>query len=112
MNALVRLPRPQKTLIQVMRDDLRFGAPGAHLEAPEVPQWVRELGTDMSSQCIEALNSHADDKQLEAFGQFIAECMGDIKADRLIEFRDLIRSLVLDYSTSQAQKMLDAEEWP
>lgn len=109
MNALVKIPRPTKTLLEIMRDDLRFGAPGAHLEAPEVPQWVKELGTDMQSQGIEALNNHADDKQLEAFGQFLAEICEDIKADRLIELRDLLRSLLLDYSIAQAQKILDAE---
>jgi hypothetical protein len=102
MNAVVK----PKSLLEQIRDDIRAGSPGAHLEAPEVPRWAEEMLTDMTSQLVEAIKWQADDAQLDKFHDLLCECMDEIKADRLIELRDVLRALLLDYSISQAEKIL------
>lgn len=110
MNALLR--PIERTLLQQQLDNVRhYGAPGAHLEAPEVPQWVRELDgvpIDMAFQMAEAF-SDLEDKPRDRLNRLLEKCMGDITADDMIELRDALRSCVLDYSIAQMQRMIDRE---
>lgn len=98
-----------RTLLQTMLDDIKHGAPGAHLEVPEVPQWVEECGGDSYEHTMSAFNKQADDKQLERFAALLDACCRDITVDQLVEMRDIIRSVRLDYSIAQAQRMIDME---
>lgn len=109
MNA--QLKPVEKTLFQEQLEAVRwYGAPGAHLEAPEVPRWTQELDplNDMTGQLTDAL-SDSDDKPRDRLSKLLEQCMGDITADQLIELRDSLRSIVLDYSIGQMQRMIERE---
>lgn len=107
MNAILK-PRP-KTLFETMLEDFHNGAPGAHLEAPEVPQWADENQQEMTGQLVDAIKWQADDKALDKLHDLLCCVCRDVTADQLIELRDLLRSLLLDYSIAQAQRMLERE---
>ena len=109
MNA--QLKPVEKTLFRQQLEAVRFyGAPGAHLEAPEVAQWVHELDSlnDMAGQLTDALGD-SDGKPRDRLSRLLEQCMTDITADQLIELRDALRAMVLDYSIAQMQRMIDRE---
>lgn len=112
MNA-VTIPRPDRTLLDIIREDVKYGAPGAHLEPPEVPRWVRELndisGTeDMTGTLTDALGE-LDGKSREQMNNLIAELCGDVTAERLLELRNVMRQTLTDYCIAYAERMLENE---
>jgi hypothetical protein len=112
MNA-VTIPRPDRTLLDIMREDVKFGAPGAHLEPPEIPRWVRELndttGTeDMTGTLTDAM-SDLEGKPREQMNNLIAELCGDVTADRLLELRNVMRQTLTDYCIGYAERILEQE---
>jgi hypothetical protein len=112
MNA-VTIPRRDRTLLEIIREDVKYGAPGAHLEPPEIPRWVRELNDvtgveDMAGTLAEAL-SDLEGKQRDQMNGLLAELCGDVTADRLLELRNVMRQTLTDYCVAYAERMLEQE---
>lgn len=110
MNAI---PRPVPTLLQTMQDDIRHGAPGAYLEAPEVPQWVAELnqrsswGVEDMVGCLTDSVSELDGAPRDKLNALLEGLMGDVRLDHVVELRDVLRQTMTDYCTKQADKILE-----
>jgi hypothetical protein len=110
MNAI---PRPAPTLLDIMREDMRHGAPGAYLEAPEVPQWVAEMnqssswGIEDMVGCLTDSVSELDGVQRDKLNALLEDLMGDVRLDHVVELRDVLRQTMTDYCTKQAEKLLE-----
>jgi hypothetical protein len=98
----------QKTLFQQQLEAVMYyGAPGAHLEANEVPQDIDEQGDHVVSEFVQAMSEF--DKDEKQFDRLLRALMCDMTADQLIEFRDLCRARFLDYRVKVQQRLIDRE---
>lgn len=102
------LPRPIPTLYDQIVEAIHYGAPGAHIEVPEIPQWVDEAGEDMIGTLTEAL-SDSEDKRRAKLNRLLAACMGNISVDQIVDLRDALRELLADYCIKSAERRLERD---
>lgn len=108
MSAVPRWSSIRHTVLE----DARLANGQAHLEAPEVVQWVSEAGDhDLAGALSEALGD-VEDKARVRLCSLLALLLqqGDEIAQRkAVDLLDVLRGVMTDYSVKQAQKMVDEE---
>lgn len=101
-----------RSLRQTVLDDARYANKQAHLESPEVPQWIAECDDhDIAGALSEAL-SDIEGKQRDRLCALIAQLCEhgeDIPRRHETELVDLLRSTLTDYCVGQAQRFVDRE---
>jgi hypothetical protein len=99
------------TLRKRVFDDARFANWQAHLESPEVPQWVEEMNDpcDMVYVLGDAL-SDIEDKRRDKLNDLLTKLCEDKDGLCLREAEDLhnyLQQALTEYCIRQAQKMVD-----
>jgi hypothetical protein len=101
-----------KSIRQQVLDDARYGTGDAHLESPEVPQWLAEAGDhDIVGAMSEALTDieGKDNAKLCALLDLMCEKGEDLANSKMVDLLGLLRTSLTDYCVKQAQKMVDEE---
>lgn len=93
-------------------DDARLANGQAHLESPEVPQWVAELGDhDLTGALTEALGD-CEGKRREKLNALVIElCLHgeDLPVRKAMELLDMMGAILTDHCVGEAQRMYDRE---
>lgn len=114
------LPRYRNIRQQVL-DGARWGTGEAHLEPPEVPQWIVETGDhDIAGTMAEALctilTDHLGNENERNAKDHVRWCDlmielcehgEDLPIRKALELLDLQRSLLTDHCIADAQRMVD-----
>jgi len=108
MNAVTKF----QSLRQSVLDDVRYGAPEAHIEAHEVPQWIDEAGDqDIAAELGDAI-SDLEDKPREKFcALLVSLCQhGErLSMQQGMELLAGMRAALTDRCVRQAQAYVDRE---
>lgn len=101
------------SLRQSVLDDARYANKQAHLESPEVPQWVEECeDNDDLASTLAASMSEIEGKERDRINHLIEKlckegdglCLRD--ADQL---HSMLTRAITDYCIAQAQRFVDRE---
>lgn len=100
------------SLRQTVLDDAELAHGQAHLESPEVPQWIEETGDqDIAATLGEAL-SNVDDKprnELNALLVLLCQKGDDIAQRKAVDLLDSLRKILTDHCVAEAQRWVDGE---
>lgn len=82
------------------------------LEAHEVLEFIEQEypQSEALDMLVDAVYERDNAKQKARLIQLVGECMGDITADHLCELRDLIRALLIDYTSHMVRNTLENEQ--
>lgn len=110
MNAI---PKWSGRLIDIIRDDVRHGAPGAHLEPHEVPQWVQELNEagqpcDMVNCLVDSMSETDLGEQRDKLNKLLTAAMAEKpNIYDVLDLVELMQQSMKQYCIRQADKMLE-----
>lgn len=108
---MAALPRYVDIRRQVL-EDARLGTGYAHLESPDVPEWIQETGDhDIVGTLSEAL-SNAEGKRHETLCDLLTQLCrqgDDIAQRKAVDLLDTVRALLTDHCIADAQRMVDRE---
>lgn len=93
-------------------DDAMYANGQAHLESPEVPQWIEEADSnDIAGELSEALSDLEGKERARVCALLSDLCKqgDDIAQRRAVELLDLLRSTLTDHCIRQAQQFVDGE---
>lgn len=100
------LTSKQPVLKQLARD-LRECGKLDHLEPSEAVQFAEEGQDDLLTLAIHAL-ANLENKSHDRMNRLLTDLMGDVTADKLVDFRDLLRSSITDEALRQIKRILQA----
>lgn len=103
------LPKWSSIRQQVL-DDARYGTGEAHLESPEVPQWITETGDhDIIGTLAEALTDVEGKRheQMASLLTLLCQNGDELSQRKCVELLDLLRATLTDHCIADAQRMVD-----
>jgi hypothetical protein len=105
MSALPKWASLRETVYQ----DAMLANGQAHLESPEVPQWVDEMGEDMGGALCDAVSLTKGKERDRLNGLLVDLCRkgDDIEQRKTVELLDLLRARMTTYCIDCAQHMVD-----
>jgi hypothetical protein len=106
------VPHPKWARLRAeLVSDVKHGAPIEYIELSpeETLRWIaQEDGDDIVEVFVDTITG-LDDKRNQALEAFLSELMMDVTADRLLAFRDFVRTILCDRCSERARDMVEED---
>jgi hypothetical protein len=104
------VPHPKWARLRAeLVSDVKHGAPIEYIELgpDEALRWIaQEDGDDIVEVLVDSITG-LDDKRNRALEALLSELMMDVTADRLIDLRNFVRTIICDRCSERARDLVE-----